>query len=130
MVESTSKGNKLEKVVIGIAVNVNQGSFAGKFPLQPTSVRKEFRKEVSREKFLSEILNCFEEMLTNISSNKQKVLDDWRTRCHMIGERIKIVDDEKVINGVFEDINENGFLLLKTANETLTINVGDLSLRQ
>lgn len=130
LVESTSKGNKLEKAVIGIAVNVNQPGFTGQYTIQPTSVRKEFKKEVSREKLLSEILNCFEEIFDQSVHNKEKVLNDWRSRCKMLGEKIKIEDGDKIIHGTFEDINEHGYLLLRTPKEITTIHFGDISLRQ
>jgi len=130
LVESTSKGSKIEKAVIGIAVNVNQAGFTGQFNIQPTSVRKEFRKEVSREKLLSEILNCFEEIFNLSINNKEKVLNDWRMRCNLIGEKIKIEDGDKTIHGIFEDIDENGYLQLKTNNEITSIHFGEISLPQ
>jgi len=130
LVESSSKGNKIEKAVIGIAVNVNQSGFAGQYTIQPTSVRKEFKKEVSREKLLSEILNCFEEIFEQSLINPEKVLNDWRSRCKLIGEKIKIEDEGKTIHGVFEDIDKNGYLLLRTPKELSTIHFGDISLRQ
>ena len=130
LVESSSKGKKIEKVVVGIGINVNQSSFTGKYSLQPTSVRREFKKEVSREKLLSEILNCFETVYKNCISNKAKVLNDWRVRCKLIGEKIKIEENGKSIHGVFEDIDENGYLLLRSQKELKVIHFGDLSLRQ
>ena len=48
----------------------------------------------------------------------------------MIGEKIKIEDNEKTIHGTFEDIDDNGYLLLRTPKELATIHFGDISLRQ
>lgn len=129
LLESTSKGSKINRVVIGIGINVNQPNFPGKFDIQPTSIRKEFKELVSRERLLSEILNLFEDMLETWKKEPGKILNDWRNRCKMIGERIKIIDGDKQKSGVFNDIDEDGFLVLKIADKYEKIHFGDVSLR-
>ena len=130
LIESNSKGNKIEKIVVGIGVNVNQPNFTGTFNLRPTSVRMELKKMVSRERLLSEILNRFEEMLLDLESNREKVLNDWRARSRYIGEKILIEENGEEKFGTFEDIDENGFLLLRSKSGLETITAGDLSLKQ
>lgn len=129
LIESSSKGSKLNKVVIGIGINVNQPNFPGKFDIQPTSVRREFRELVNRERLLSEILNNFEDILSIIKSDPNKILNDWRNRCKMIGEKIRIVEGDKIKVGIFDDIDENGILILKSGDKTEKIHFGDVSLR-
>lgn len=129
LLESTSKGNKINRVVIGIGINVNQPNFPGKFDIQPSSIRKEFKTMVSRERLLCEILNLFEDMLDTWKKEPDKILNDWRSRCKMIGERIKIIEEEKVKSGIFMDIDEHGFLELKIADKIEKIHFGDVSLR-
>ncbi|MBM4171328.1 MAG: biotin--[acetyl-CoA-carboxylase] ligase [Ignavibacteria bacterium] len=129
LIESSSKGSKINRLVVGIGINVNQPNFPGKFEIQPTSIRKEFKSTVSREKLLSEILNNFEIIYYQLKKNATKILNDWRNRCKLIGEKIKIVEEDKILNGVFEDIDEDGFLLLKVGNKIEKIYFGDVSLR-
>jgi BirA family transcriptional regulator, biotin operon repressor / biotin---[acetyl-CoA-carboxylase] ligase len=129
LVESVSKGDKLERVVVGIGVNVNQPMFEGKFNVPPTSIRKEFGKVVSRERLLAEILNEFEKILKKLKNNQDKILDTWRSKCKMIGEKVKIIDGENEVYGTFEDIDEKGFLLLRESNGIKKIFNGDVSLR-
>ncbi len=129
LLESVSKANKISKLVVGIGINVNQPNFPGQFDIPPTSVRKEFHSLVSREKLLSDVLNNFETLLELSKKSGKKILNDWRNRCKMIGEKIKIVDDEKVKVGIFEDIDENGFLILKVGDKKEKIHYGDVSLR-
>lgn len=129
LLESTSKGNKINKVVVGIGVNVNQPNFPGKFEIQPTSIRREFKLPVSREKLLSELLNIYESTLELIENDPSKILNDWRERCKMIGEKIKIVEGEKIRTGVFDDIDQNGYLILKVGDKREKIHHGDVSLR-
>jgi BirA family transcriptional regulator, biotin operon repressor / biotin---[acetyl-CoA-carboxylase] ligase len=128
LLESVSKGNKISRLVIGIGINVNQPNFPGKFDFPPTSLRKEFHLLISRERLLCEILNNFESILSE-RNNGEKILNDWRSRCKMIGERVKVVEDENVTTGIFEDIDENGFLILKQNNKKEKIHFGDVTLR-
>jgi BirA family biotin operon repressor/biotin-[acetyl-CoA-carboxylase] ligase len=129
LIESSSKGNKISKIVVGIGVNVNQPNFPGKFDIPPTSVRKEFHDNVSRERLLSEILNNFENSFNYLAKNPKKILSDWRDRCKMIGEKIRIVEEDKIKTGVFEDIDDDGFIILKTGDKREVIHFGDVSLR-
>ncbi len=129
LIESTSKASKISKLVIGIGINVNQPNFPGKFDFPPTSVRKEFHELVSREKLLSELLNNFEDLLSQVESSPVKILNDWRSRCKMIGEKVKVSEEDKIKSGVFEDIDENGFLILKVGDKREKIHFGDVTLR-
>lgn len=129
LLESTSKADKINRVVVGIGINVNQPNFPGKFEIAPTSIRKEFKDQISRERLLSEILNNFEEMIELAKSDPEKVLNDWRSRCKMMGEKVKIVEEEKTRHGIFEDIDSNGFLILKVGDKKEKIFHGDVSLR-
>lgn len=130
LLESTSRGNKIDKIVVGIGINVNQPNFPGRYNIQPTSIQKEFKKTVSRERLLSEVLNNFEEILEAAVTKPEKVLNDWKARCPMIGEKIKIEEDENVKHGIFHDIDENGYLLLKNQNKEIEkVYYGDVTLR-
>ncbi|HOI29758.1 MAG TPA: biotin--[acetyl-CoA-carboxylase] ligase [Melioribacteraceae bacterium] len=129
LLESTSKGNKINKVVVGVGINVNQPNFPGKFDIQPTSIRKEFKSIVSRERVLSEVLNLFEDIVDIWKKDPEKILNDWRNRCKLIGERIKIIEEDKIRTGIFNDIDEDGFLILKVADKLEKIHFGDVSLR-
>lgn len=130
LIESSSQGSKIERVVVGIGINVNQNSFQGVFNYPPTSIRNEIGRSVEREKFLAEILNNFEFYLEQIKLNKKVLLNDWKSKCGMIGERISIHENDKEIFGIFDDIDENGFLLLKTKDKIERIHFGDVSLGQ
>jgi BirA family biotin operon repressor/biotin-[acetyl-CoA-carboxylase] ligase len=130
LLESSSKGNEIDRVVIGIGINVNQTNFPGKYMLEPTSIRKEFRNRGNRERILSEVLNLFEEIFIKVEENPEEVLEDWKDRCKMIGEKVKVVSDSVTKFGIFDDLDENGFLILKSNNKIEKIHFGDVSLRQ
>ncbi|MDZ7765660.1 MAG: biotin--[acetyl-CoA-carboxylase] ligase [Melioribacteraceae bacterium] len=129
LLESTSRNTELDRVVIGVGINVNQSNFPGRFLIEPTSIRREFNSIVSRERLLSEVINTFEEVINIIETDPQQVIDDWKDRCKMIGEKIKISSDKESKFGIFEDIDQDGFLILKSANnKSERIHFGDVSL--
>jgi BirA family biotin operon repressor/biotin-[acetyl-CoA-carboxylase] ligase len=128
LLESSSAGNKIEKLVVGIGVNVNQTLFQGTFNIEPTSIRSELGQNAEREKLLAEILNNFEEYINKIPEQPSIIIKDWKSKCDMIGEKISITEGETTKYGVFEDIDEDGFLLLKIKNKIEKIHFGDVSL--
>ena len=128
LIESSSKGEKIERVVIGIGINVNQTSFQGSYNIQPTSLKLETGENIERETLLAELLNVFEETLKEILSNYKWILKEWKERCRMIGEKISVSDGEKNKNGIFDDIDENGFMILKEKDKVEKIYYGDVSI--
>jgi BirA family transcriptional regulator, biotin operon repressor / biotin---[acetyl-CoA-carboxylase] ligase len=129
LLESTSKGATLERIVLGIGLNVNQNFFPGNFDIPPTSVKSEINQHVDREHLLSEVLNNLEETLEALLQNPQSILRDWRLRCRMIGERITIVEEKETKYGIFDDVDDEGFLILRNRNKIEKIHYGDVSLR-
>jgi BirA family biotin operon repressor/biotin-[acetyl-CoA-carboxylase] ligase len=118
----------MENIIVGIGINVNQPNFTGKFNIRPTSVRMELKKSVSRERLLSEYLNHFESMLEDWATNPPKLINDWKSRSRFLGEKITIKDGDEELYGVFEDVDENGYLILKTKDELRTIHSGDVTI--
>ncbi len=127
LLESTSKGSKIERLVIGIGINVNQAVFQGVYNIPPTSLKAELNDNIDREKLLAEFLNTFEEMLEKIKTNPNEILRDWKARCRLIGEKILIEGGEKTKYGIFDDLDEEGFLLLNVRGKIEKVHFGDVS---
>ena len=111
-----------------MGVNVNQISFQRKFTTEPTSLKKELGHPVEREKTLAEILNNIEEILNTSNKFPDKILEDWKAKCKMIGERITVLYDDITRHGIFNDIDKNGFLVLRIDDKIETIHFGDVSI--
>jgi BirA family biotin operon repressor/biotin-[acetyl-CoA-carboxylase] ligase len=125
LIETSLIGNSLKKYVIGIGINVNQNNFQGDYRVQPTSIALEFGETVEREKLLAGFLNA-EEMFELANTNPGKVFDEWREKCDMIGDRITIDQNGKLVSGIFDDVDELGNILLTTSAGIQKISSGDL----
>jgi BirA family transcriptional regulator, biotin operon repressor / biotin---[acetyl-CoA-carboxylase] ligase len=127
LLESSSAGSTLERLVVGVGINVNQAVFQGQFKIDPTSIQLETGVNADREIMLAEFLNIFEAVLNKIENNPEEIINEWRNRCRMIGERITIEEDGKIRTGIFDDIDNNGYLLFRSGGKIETIHFGDVS---
>ena len=127
LTETSIKGTKIERVVIGFGINLNQIVFQGDFYFPPTSLKLELKDDIDRENMLAEILNNFEELLLDLESKPNVILNEWRNKCQMIGDKITITENDKVKKGIFYDIDGNGYLLLKRNDSIEKIHFGDVS---
>ena len=128
LLETSSRGNKLEKIVIGIGLNVNQTFFQGSFNIPPTSIKAELNQVIERERTLAEILNNFEEIIEKVENESKWILNDWRAHCNLIGDKISVTEGDTVKYGIFEDIDDEGYLLLKSDKKIEKIHFGDVSI--
>lgn len=66
LTESMSKGEQIEKIYIGIGLNVNQEKFEEDLSQIATSLKIEFKKEFVREEIIVEFLNRLEKRLAQL----------------------------------------------------------------
>jgi BirA family biotin operon repressor/biotin-[acetyl-CoA-carboxylase] ligase len=128
LTETSVQGNKFKLAVIGMGINVNQTLFQGEYNYPPTSLKLELKHDIDRESLLAEILNLFEEDLLTLLKTPKSILNDWRSKCKMIGDKVSIIEGDKIKTGIFDDIDEDGFLVLKHNGEIEKIHFGDVSL--
>ncbi len=128
LIESSSAGKNIERVITGIGINVNQTSFQGIYKIPPTSIKEELGSNIEREILLAEVLNLFEEIIRWIDDKPEEILKDWKARCRMIGEKISVTEGDKVKYGILDDLDDEGFLILKTRGKYEKIHFGDVSI--
>ena len=66
LTQSVTLAEKVDYVLIGIGVNVNQVEFEGELLNIATSLKKEFNMEFEREEIVAKILEKLENKITNI----------------------------------------------------------------
>ena len=128
LLESVSSGSQITRLVVGIGVNINQIHFQGSYMLEPTSIFNETGAEIEREKFFAELLNNLEEIINLACEHPPLIFNRWRERCPSIGDKIIVSRDGIETHGIFDDIDEEGSLLLRTEEKIIKIKYGDVSI--
>jgi len=124
------KNGTINFIILGIGINVNHKSdeFPEPYRNQATSLRIVSNRRVDRADFLAEVLLCLENNYKHTMEHGfEKILNEWKKRCFQFGKEIVIVQDETKLEGIFENIDSEGCLLLRTASgELKKIVTGDI----
>ncbi len=130
LLESSMKGSAIEKLVLGIGVNVNQTVFSADIFPSPTSLLIETGSVIDRSFLLQRVLEALEiRYMQLMSASPASVLSLWKSRTTMFGTTVTVRQLDGVLSGSAEDIAEDGALLLRTDNGVLhAVRAGDVSL--
>ena len=130
LVETRTRDSQLQKVVIGIGLNVNQDSedFQQKGLKFGSSLKIATGKKYNRQRILACILKYLDRNL-ELAFNKgeQEIMNKWRKYCPYIGEEITIATEKNAITGIFQDIAYDGALILKIGAQKEKFYAGDVS---
>jgi len=130
LVETKANSQELNKVVIGIGLNVNQNEdYFSKPDLQfGTSLKIETGGRQDREIILTNILRALDENLNlALKFGSEPILNRWRQMCPYLSREITLIEGEKSMTGKFVDIASDGALLLQVDGQTEKIYAGDVS---
>jgi BirA family biotin operon repressor/biotin-[acetyl-CoA-carboxylase] ligase len=128
--ESELVGEGVSYALVGIGVNVNadMAAYAEAAPLA-TSVMTELGQEVSREALAAGLLNEFEALYLAAQAG-EPIDQEWRARLGMLGKEVRVRSGEQVEEGLAEDVDRDGSLILRRADGSrMTIAAGDVTLR-
>jgi len=128
--ESELVGQSVSYALVGIGVNVNADLAA--YPetgALATSVMTELGREVSREALAAAILNEFEALYLAAQAG-EPIDQEWRARLGMLGKDVRVRFGEQVEEGLAEDVDSDGSLILRRADGSrVAIAAGDVTLR-
>jgi BirA family biotin operon repressor/biotin-[acetyl-CoA-carboxylase] ligase len=130
LLESTSGSGGIEKVILGIGINVNQTDFPEGLLHKATSLRNECGKEIDRATLLASVLEELEnryEQLSHFPSGQ--LLNDWKLKALLFGKKITVLESEFSYTATAVDVAEDGGLIIQTEDgEKKKILAGDVSL--
>lgn len=114
LTETVFTGNKMERLVIGIGLNVNQDTFAEELSGSATSLSMEKGGKVNRERLLSDILNRFEYKYRLWQQSKTKLLKIINKNILGYGKWVTLQINDKIQEEPYKmlGINETGELLV------------------
>jgi len=115
LTEAIFKNNNIEKMIIGIGLNVNN-----KLPLKlrnkAISLNNIVNKKIDIKKIANSILNELSTQYKKYEKNDKKILTDWKKLSDTIGRDVKIASVGKIYYGKAYSVDKDCNLLLKLKN--------------
>lgn len=112
LTELDAEADKIKFINIGIGINVNSSkSF---LPLDATSLKEEIGTELSRIELAREVLRAIEGNYFILKDKGFKpILEKWLASSAILGKRIEISSQNRIICGEAQDIDMDGALLVR-----------------
>jgi BirA family transcriptional regulator, biotin operon repressor / biotin---[acetyl-CoA-carboxylase] ligase len=128
LVEAKAESGNVAYAVVGIGINVHQHELPGNLATPATSLDLETRSRISRQALLIELLNSLDSESRRlddpaaVSTTLRRV---QQASTWIAGRRVH-VHGPQACTGVTEGLDENGFLLVRTAAGPVTVQTGGL----
>lgn len=129
LIESAIQGERVDYAIIGIGLNINlDPSFFPQISPFATSLSKELGQEISYLSVVKSLLEELERLYLRLKRGED-IYAEWRGRLEILGKRVKVIGEGLEEEGVVEEIEKDGTLLLRRDDGSiLQIPVGDISL--
>ena len=121
------EAGKLEYAVAGIGVNTARMQFPPELQEIATSIGNECGESPDRNRLIAEILNETEALLGDLGTGR--FLEESRRRSNVIGRTVTIIEGEKRYPAKAVDIDDQGRLVIETAEGQTRLNYGEVSLK-
>ena len=130
LIESDVAGDTVNYAIVGIALNINLDVESyPEIAAIATSLKRELGLHFSRLDVLVSLLGEFEAVYTDLCHG-EPIENEWRRRLGTIGKKVTVRNGDVVREGVAEDVDGDGNLLLRRPDGSLdTISAGDVTLR-
>lgn len=131
LTEMDGEIDKLNYIIIGIGVNVNQEIISEEIKDKATSLLIESKKNADRRQIIASILNEFEKNYNIFKVNGiSTFVDKLKNYSALMNKRVKVSTSYKTIVGDVIDIDNEGYLVVRTeTGEIKNIISGDISIR-
>jgi BirA family biotin operon repressor/biotin-[acetyl-CoA-carboxylase] ligase len=130
LIENEVRGNKVSYSIIGIGINVDL-KIADYKEIADTaaSLKTEAETNDLRIKLIRSLLKEFDDLYQQIPDSKP-IYEAWRDRLITLGKKVRAESGSRTIEGIAESVDENGALIIREANGSLTkVVAGDVTLR-
>lgn len=112
---------KIEALIVGIGLNVNQKEFVGEYLIEPTSMYKELNKEIDLIKLENKI---YKNLLENYNKNNYREILEYD---YLKGKQAKAYINNELKDISIIGINEDYSLKIKVDNIEKDIYAGEIS---
>jgi BirA family biotin operon repressor/biotin-[acetyl-CoA-carboxylase] ligase len=117
LLESEGNGHMMNYVVVGIGMNLNIDikELSSDIRPQSTSLFHELSYPVDYHEFLKTFLKQFESFYGVFrEQHYEKIIDEWKDHADTLGKIIRVETSTETVQGTAFDIDQSGFLLLRT----------------
>lgn len=128
LVEAKTESGAIAYAVVGIGINVHQRSFPADLSTLATSLDIETGKSIPRQSLLVSLLKSLQrEALALLDpASIQTIPRRVQQASSWVSGRSVEVHGPQACNGITAGLDENGFLLVRTANGLVTVQTGGL----
>lgn len=132
LTEMAGQLNKIDYIVVGIGINVNNTEFPEGISAVATSLQIEYGKKIDRKELIVRIIKNFEALYHSYIENLNltQVVAIVRDYSAVIGKEIKVIHgaSERIVT--VHDIDEEGFLIVESGDgKREVIFSGEVSIR-
>ncbi|MGD0800000.1 MAG: biotin--[acetyl-CoA-carboxylase] ligase [Terracidiphilus sp.] len=128
LVESKISGGAVDFAVVGIGINVHQREFDSDLTSLATSLDLETGKRVSRQELLVLLLESLQREALGLADSRASIKVPARVEqasTWIRGRRVE-VHGPQACTGITDGLDENGFLLVRTADGLVTVQTGGI----
>ena len=122
--ETKIEKNDIKNMVIGVGVNVNESIAEHDESIQKnlTTMFEVSKHPHQRELIVAEFINSFELMLNKVSTEPNQIIKAWLDKCMHLNKKILFLQNEKILEGVFCGLDNNGFAKIEIDNKVKSYN--------
>jgi BirA family biotin operon repressor/biotin-[acetyl-CoA-carboxylase] ligase len=129
LTEMSTELDKIQFVIAGIGINVNQVKFPPELENKASSLFLETQKVISRIDVLVSVLKRFEDLYVEfLREGRSVVLEKWVQRSsYASGKKVIVESGSRRISGITVGLGDDGTLQVRTENGQIeTVMTGDL----
>ncbi|MGN0106304.1 MAG: biotin--[acetyl-CoA-carboxylase] ligase [Hominilimicola sp.] len=130
LTEMSAEMDMVNYVVCGIGINVNTESFDKEIEHRATSMYLESGVKYRRDEIIARLMNEFEYYYKKfLNEGLGAILDEYKSHCVTIGRDVSVIFKKETVTGTAVDVDENGALVVETADGIIRVTSGEVSVR-
>lgn len=130
LTELVAEIGRIEYVVVGIGINVNNESFPEEISIKATSLQIECGHSIVRADILKEILKEFEDILNEYNNNPAALLKEYKDFCVSLNRKVTFTYMDKTATADAVDISPSGELIVRCEDgKLIPIHSGEVTVQ-
>ncbi len=134
LTETTTKGDAVEFVVVGVGINANVELefFPSNLQSTVTSLKHELGHKIKLGALTRGILQSFEHRYKRFLAGLwNALLQEWKSMATFLGQRVEVISFDEVLVGEAWDIADDGALIIRLPDGVLKkVVAGDVTVRK